>query len=272
MNTASVKGRYLLLWLAAAMLVAVQGKSLFAGAEPNEPSSYLDMPLEDLLDVKIVSAARREQPVSRSSVAIYVITAEDIRMAGVTKIADLFRLVPGMQVKQMRDFSFDVGIRGFAQHNAARIQILLDGVSLYDAYKGGCEFEFYPIFPDDIERIEVIRGPAAVAWGVNAMNGVINIITKKAADTQGIRTYVGAGSNYLSEGYVGAGGQIDNMAARATVGTFYTHGLGLERGKDYDDSSHGFTTTGRAEVNLGEGASLTVSGGHKNTSYQTPNR
>jgi iron complex outermembrane receptor protein len=232
------------------------------------------MSIEELMNVEVVTSARRAQPIARSTGAIYVITAEDIRMAGVTKLADLFRLVPGMQVNQILDFKFQVGFRGFAQSNAARMQILLDGVSMYDAYKGGCEFEFYPIILDDIDRIEVIRGPAAVAWGVNAMNGVINIITKKAADTQGMRAYGGLASNQMYEGYIGIGGRTDNVAARATVGSFYTHGLGSDEGDagtdvGINDYSNNFTTTGRGEMRLKDGALLTVSGGQRETTYGT---
>jgi iron complex outermembrane receptor protein len=230
------------------------------------------MSIEELMNVEVVSSARRAQPIARSTAAIYVITAEDIRMAGVTRFADLLRLVPGVQVNQILDFKFQVGFRGFAQSNAARMQILLDGVSMYDAYKGGCELEFYPLILDDIDRIEVIRGPAAVAWGVNAMNGVINIITKKAADTQGIRVYGGLASNHMYEGYIGLGGRTDNVAARATVGSFYTHGLGSDQGDagnrvGIPDNSHNLTATGRGEVQLKDGALLTVSGGQRKTTY-----
>jgi iron complex outermembrane recepter protein len=259
------------------MLLLVFGFSEQLSAQqqdPNKKKDLFEMSIEELMNVEVVSSARRAQPIARSTGAIYVITAEDIRMAGVTKLADLFRLVPGMQVNQILDFSSQVGIRGFAQRNAARIQILLDGVSMYDAYKGGCELEFYPIILDDIDRIEVIRGPAAVAWGVNAMNGVINIITKKAADTQGIRTYGGLASNHMYEGYIEIGGQTGNVAGRATVGSFYTHGLGSDQGDagtdvGINDYSHNFTTTGRGEVRLKDGALLTVSGGQRQTTYGT---
>lgn len=259
----------------ALMLLLVFGFSEQLSAQqqdPNKKKDLFEMSIEELMNVEVVSSARRAQPIARSTGAIYVITAEDIRMAGVTRFADLLRLVPGVQVNQILDFSSQVGIRGFARRNAATIQILLDGVSMYDAYKGGCELEFYPIILDDIDRIEVIRGPAAVAWGVNAMDGVINIITKKAADTQGIRVYGGLASNHMYEGYIRLGGRTDNVAARATVGSFYTHGLGSDQGDagtnvGIPDNSHNLTATGRGEMRLKDGALLTVSGGQRETTY-----
>jgi iron complex outermembrane receptor protein len=262
---------YLLLCASLFAVTLLQGRPLQAAADPNSSGSYLDMPLDQLINVQVVSSARRPQAIGRSSTAIYVITSEDIRMSGVTTFADLLRLVPGMQVHQILGFSSQVGIRGFAQRNAARIQILMDGVSLYDSFKGGVELEFYPIILDDIDRIEVIRGPAAVAWGVNAMDGVINIITKKVADTMGTRVYGGVANNFTTEGYVSYGGGSDDAAARGTFGGFYSHGDGRDRGNAIQtDIWHNWTATGRGEAKLWDGSSLTVSGGERATAYAPP--
>lgn len=138
-----------------------------------------ELPLEALMEIEITSSARRPQSISRASRAVYIITAEDIRQAGPTRIEDLFRLVPGMDVFQTKGLVSAVGSRGYVKWNNERMQILLDGRPLYDPYLGGALFYLHPIFLEEIERIEVIRGSAGVAWGVNAMNGVINIITKK---------------------------------------------------------------------------------------------
>jgi iron complex outermembrane receptor protein len=149
-----------------------------------EDIGLFGLPFMETLEIEVVSSARRPQPISRSASAMYVITAEDIRQAGVTHLADLFRLVPGMEVAHIDGSSFALSARGFAKAASPRMQVLLDGRPLYDPFVGGVDLEIQPIFLENIERIEVIRGSGGVAWGVSAMNGVINIITKRAADTQ----------------------------------------------------------------------------------------
>ena len=242
-------------------------------ATKNEPNSveeeeFFDMSIEDLLDLEVTSSARRPQPIKRASSAMYVITAEDIRMSGATRLVDLFRLVPGMQVNDRYSFSSNVGIRGFAMHNSRMYQVLLDGRSMYDAYKGGTEEDWQPIFLENIERIEVIRGPGGVAWGANAMNGVINIITKKLSDTQGIFTGGTFGTHALQDGIFRYGGSDDNIDWRASTGAYHTNGFGIKRGNEWNDYFQAFQSTGRTDIQLDDTSSLTLSGGHKYSSYQ----
>ena len=238
--------------------------------EPNsvEEEEFFDMSIEDLLDLEVTSSARRPQPIKRASSAMYVITAEDIRMSGATRLVDLFRLVPGMQVNDRYSFSSNVGIRGFAMHNSRMYQVLLDGRSMYDAYKGGTEEDWQPIFLENIERIEVIRGPGGVAWGANAMNGVINIITKKLSDTQGIFTGGTFGTHALQDGIFRYGGSDDNIDWRASTGAYHTNGFGIKRGNEWNDYFQAFQSTGRTDIQLDDTSSLTLSGGHKYSSYQ----
>jgi len=242
-------------------------------ATKNEPNSveeeeFFDMSIEDLLDLEVTSSARRPQPIKRASSAMYVITAEDIRMSGATRLVDLFRLVPGMQVNDRYSFSSNVGIRGFAMHNSRMYQVLLDGRSMYDAYKGGTEEDWQPIFLENIERIEVIRGPGGVAWGANAMNGVINIITKKLSDTQGIFTGGTFGTHALQDGIFRYGGSDGNIDWRASTGAYHTNGFGIKNGDAYNDYMQAFQSTGRTDIQLDDTSSLTLSGGHKYSSYQ----
>jgi len=231
----------------------------------------LDLSLEELMQIEVVSSARRAQPIKRVSSAIYVITAEDIRMSGASRLTDLFRMVPGMQVNDSLSFSSEVGIRGFALHNCRQIQILLDGRSLYDAYKGGTEFDFQPIVLEDIERIEVIRGPGGVAWGANAMNGVINIITKKAADAQGGFLY-GKFGDYQHQEAVGRyGGTVRNLSWRVTGAGYHTKGFGTSGGDDFADTFENGTLTSRAELQLDENSSLMLAAGHREGQFTTNN-
>jgi iron complex outermembrane receptor protein len=223
------------------------------------------LPLEELLKVEVVSSARRPQQITRASSAMYVITAEDIRQAGVSRLTDLFRWVPGMEVAHRRAHESSLGARGFGRPASPRMQILLDGRPLYDGFKGGMDLSYHPIFLENIERIEVIRGAAGVIWGSNAVNGVINIITKKPADTQGGFIYGGFGNRALQQGHLRFGGTDGNMAWRSSVGAFHDNGFGSNRGNDIKDYSQGFQSTARVDLNLDADTQLNIFGGHKNT-------
>jgi iron complex outermembrane receptor protein len=235
--------------------------------EPKESNQFLDMPLDQLVNVEITSSARRPQSISRASRAVYVITAEDIRQAGPVRIEDLLRQVPGMEVFQTGGLTSALGCRGYTKWNNERMQILLDGRAMYDPYLGGALFYLNPIFLEDIERIEVIRGSAGVAWGVNAINGVINIITKKAADTQGIMVTGSVGNRELQQGYTQIGGTNGPLDWRATIGGFHDNGFGRDDGDidvgepDYYDAAQG---TARADLKLKDDATLTFTGGGQN--------
>ena len=213
--------------------------------------------------VTITSSARRPQALARASSAMYVITAEDIRQAGVTKLADLFRLVPGMEIAHVKGSSIAISARGFAKPANPRMQVLLDGRPLYDPYRGGVDLVIHPIFLENIERIEVIRGSAGVTWGVNAMNGVINIITKKSADTQGRFGYGGFGNRALQEGYIRLGLTDGPLAWRGTAGAFHDTGFGGNHGDDVTDYHQSFMSTGRADLKLADDTELIFSGGHR---------
>jgi iron complex outermembrane receptor protein len=229
---------------------------------------FFEMSIEDLLNVEVTSSARRPQPIKLASSAVYVITAEDIRMSGATRLTDLFRLVPGMQVNDRRSFASNVGIRGFAMHNSRMYQVLLDGRSMYDAYKGGTEEDWQPLFLENIERIEIIRGPGGVAWGANAMNGVINIITKKPADTQG--GFVGGtfGTHALQDGIFRYGGSDEDLAWRVSTGAYHSNGFGIKSGNAWNDYLQAFQGTGRTDIQLDDTSSMTISGGHKYSTYE----
>ncbi|MBW8035081.1 MAG: TonB-dependent receptor plug domain-containing protein [Planctomycetes bacterium] len=220
-------------------------------------------------EIMVTSSARRPQPLYRASSAMYVITKEDIRQSGVTKIADLLRFVPGMDVSQRRPYEFAIGSRGFSKWSASRLQILLDGRPLYDSFQAGVNIDFHPIFLENIERIEIMRSPGGVVWGVNALNGVINIITKKAADTQGGLGYGGFGSHATQEGFIRYGGTEGPLSWRGTTGAFHDNGFGLNRGNDNTDYVQSFQSTGLGEVKLNDGSILSLSGGHKFFSYGT---
>ena len=141
--------------------------------------------IEDLMNIEITSAARKEQRAADVPGAIFVITQEDIRRSGMTTLPDVLRLAPGVDVAQVNANKWAVSVRGFNGVFANKLLILVDGHSIYNRIFSGVLWDAEDPVLDDIERIEVIRGPGAALWGANAVNGVINIITKAAGATQG---------------------------------------------------------------------------------------
>jgi iron complex outermembrane receptor protein len=158
----------------------------------------------------VFTASRHEQKVSETAAAVYVVSHEDIRRSGATKIPDILRMVPGLQVAQINSNMWAVTSRGFNRRFSAKLLVLMDGRSIYNSTFGGVLWDTKDTFIEDIERIEVIRGPGAALWGANAVNGIINIITKEAEDTQGALLTFGVGN--IDRNYVGGryGGKLGN--------------------------------------------------------------
>ncbi|HET7209728.1 MAG TPA: TonB-dependent receptor [Terriglobales bacterium] len=144
-----------------------------------------EMDLEDLMNVEVSSVAKRQQPLSETAAAVYVITQEDIHRSGATSLAEALRLAPGVQVAQVNAHVWAVTIRGFNHRYANKLLVLIDGRAVYTPVFSGVVWNLEDTLLEDILRIEVIRGPGASLWGANAVNGVINIITKHSQDTQG---------------------------------------------------------------------------------------
>jgi iron complex outermembrane receptor protein len=189
-----------------------------AAADPNptddgdltaEELRYLESAsLEDLGSLPIYSASKKEERWFESAAAVFVITQEDIRRSAVTSIPELLRMVPGLQVARVNGNHWVITARGFANIFAENLLVLIDGRSVYTPLFAGVYWDVQDVVLEDIERIEVIRGPGAALWGANAVNGVINIITESAKDTQGI--YARGGGGNVEQGFTTAryGGKI----------------------------------------------------------------
>jgi len=195
--------------------------------------------LEDLLNVEITSISGKEQTIGRTAAAVYVITAQDIERSGATTLPDLFRMVPGFSVAQLNANTWSVTSRGFGGTHANKLLVLIDGRSIYTPLNGGVNWEMQLMPLEAIEQIEVIRGPGGSLWGTNAINGVINIITKSADRTQGgsLSTHVGR----YEPGTVdfSYGGSVGSSGRYATYGRYFQRrapGLteGLRNGDDID--------------------------------------
>ena len=182
--------------------------------------------LEQLGEIEVVTASKQPVQVNKTPAAIYVITQEDIRRSGATSLPEALRLAPGVEVARIDSVKWSIGIRGFGSRLSRAVLVLLDGRTVYSPLFHGVYWEVQDTLMEDIERIEVIRGPGGTIWGANAVNGVINIITKKAKDTLGELASGGGGdlNHVLGEArYGGKQGDVDYRAyAKGTsVGSEY---------------------------------------------------
>jgi iron complex outermembrane receptor protein len=177
--------------------------SLLIPAWPQTTSTDLtSLSLEDLMNTKVSSVSKTEKKLSRTAAAIFVITATDIARSGATNIPDLLRMVPGVDVAQINANTWAISARGLNGRFSNELLVMVDGRNVYTPTFGGVLWDTLDLPLEDIERIEVIRGPGATVWGANAVNGVINIITKKAAVTKGGMLVAGAGN--LDQGFATA--------------------------------------------------------------------
>lgn len=205
-------------------------------------NDYLDLSIEELMNIKVTdvtSVSRRSQKLFEVPSAVFVISQDDIRRSGVTSIPEALRMAPGVEVERIGTDKWAISIRGFNGRFANKLQVLMDGRSVYNPLFAGVQWDLQDTLIEDIERIEVIRGPAASVWGANAVNGVINIITKKAADTQG--TLLTAGGGSFEHGFVGArhGGKInENTHYRVYSKGFTRDNLKSTNGENVLDSWH----------------------------------
>lgn len=161
--------------------------------EPEQIDDLSTLSLEELMNVEVTSVSKKPQLLTQSAAAVHVISSENIRRSGVSTLPDALRLVPGVQVARIDSNKWAVSIRGFNDRFANKLLVLIDGRSVYTPLFSGVFWNVQDIMLEDIDRIEVIRGPGATLWGANAVNGVINIITKDASETQGgmVTTTVG---------------------------------------------------------------------------------
>lgn len=176
--------------------------------DPHSATAALDsldlteLSLEDLMDVEVTSVSKKPEPLSGASAAVFVVTGEQIRRSGAQTIADALRFVPGMQVARISSSWWAITARGVAGNYSNKLLVLIDGRSAYTTFFGGVYWNVQDVLLEDVDRIEVIRGPGATLWGANAVNGVINIITKDASNTGG--TFFEAGAGNEEKGFASA--------------------------------------------------------------------
>ena len=218
-------------WLVAALAawcaaVQAQGEPARIAARP-----LVDLSLEELTRIVVSSVSRRDEPLASAPSSIYVIGADDIRRSGATSIAEALRLAPNLQVARTGAEGYAITARGFNNPLANKLLVLIDGRTVYTPLFSGVFWEVQDTMIEDIERIEVISGPGGTLWGANAVNGVVNVITKSAAHTQGSLGTAGAGSDE-SLLALRHGGEFDGGHYR-----IYAKGLRRENASRLDGTS-----------------------------------
>jgi iron complex outermembrane receptor protein len=182
--------------------------SLTLTAWPQQKATDLtNESIEDLMNIQVTSVSKTEQKLSQAASAVFVITPDDIRRSDATNIPDLLRMVPGLDVARINANTWAVSARGFNARFSNELLVLMDGRTVYTPTTGGVFWDVLDLPLGNVERIEVIRGPGGSVWGANAVNGVINIITKKASETLGGRLVAGGGNVEQGFGSIQYGGR-----------------------------------------------------------------
>ena len=181
----------------------------------------LSLSIEALMQIQVTSVSKHAQKLSEAPAAITVLTSEDIRRSGMTTIPDLLRMVPGLHVASIDSHTWAVTARGFNGQFANKLLVMIDGRTVYTPLFSGVYWDVQDLVLEDIDRIEVVRGPGGSVWGANAVNGVINVITKKAADTQGLLVSSLGGSLERTSTAARYGGKLgDDVYYRANIKYF----------------------------------------------------
>jgi iron complex outermembrane receptor protein len=248
-------------WSAIAMSCVTPAKA----DAPADPLVELSrMSLEQLAKVEVTSVSKSAQSLSTAPASIYVITREEILRSGAFSIPEMLRLAPNLQVTQFSATDYEIGARGFgsnreAQNFSNKILILIDGRSVYNPLFSGVTYDALDVFVEDIDRIEVISGPGATLWGVNAMNGVINIITRPASESQGGHVKARAGDQ---ERGIGAryGGHTESLDYRIYAKGFERGPSELANGASAGDDWKRVQAGFRVDIPRGEDDEFTVQG------------
>jgi iron complex outermembrane receptor protein len=232
--------------LAAAALLACACAP--AAAATQTAANLVDLSLEQLSSITVSTVSGREEPLSRAPGSVYVITGEDIRRSGASTLPEALRLAPNLHVARVDASQYAISARGFNSTTANKLQVLIDGRTVYTPLFSGTFWDAQDVLLEDVERIEVISGPGATLWGANAVNGVINVITRRAGDTQGGLAAAGAG-NVERSGAVRYGAPLAGGHYRAYAKAFDRDSNELRQAgfrADWGRAAQGFTLQGDA--------------------------
>jgi len=212
-------------------------------------SNLADLSLEELTNIEITSVSKHAERLSDASASVFVITAEDIRRSGATSLTEALRLAPNLQVAQVNASGYAISARGFNNTSANKLLVLIDGRSVYSPLFAGVFWDVQNVMLEDVERIEVISGPGGTLWGTNAVNGVINVITRSTQDTQGALAAAGRGSRE-SDAALRYGGTMGTDGSYRVYGTYLDRGhTSTANGSEVNDAWHNGQVGFRADWN-----------------------
>lgn len=244
-------------WVAVLLSIIIFASPRLLLAADTELS---ELSIEQLIDLKVTSVSKKEQSLGEAAAAISVITQEDIHRSGATSVAELLRMVPGVDVGRINSNTWKISARGFGAIFSNKLLVLVDGRSVYTPLFAGVFWDEVDLLLEDIDRIEVIRGPGATLWGSNAVNGVINIITKSASDSQGGLVTAGGGTEEQLLNSARYGGKIgDETSYRVHAKYFNRDGSEVSLDKsDSNDRWQGARGGFRVDSNLSSNDSVTL--------------
>src|SRR5437773_3485433 len=246
------------IFLAGFLSVLLAGSTV--AQNPRNVPDVTAMSMEDLMNLQVTSVSKRTQKVADAAAAIFVLTQEDIRRSGATSIPDALRLVPGLEVARIDQNKWAIASRGFNGRFDNKLLVLIDGRSVYSPLFAGVYWDVQDVILNDIDRIEVIRGPGATLWGANAVNGVINIITKSAQATQGSYASLRGGNEDRAVATGRFGWKTKGDVAIRTYAKYSDRDAEFhQNGDDFDDWHLGLAGF-RADADRGERNHLTLQG------------
>jgi iron complex outermembrane recepter protein len=223
--------------------------------------SLKHLSLEALMDLDITTVSRRPEPYQQAAAAIQVVTAEDIHRSGATSLPEALRLAPNLEVAQINSHDWAISARGFNNTTANKLLVMIDGRNIYTPLYAGVFWDAQAVLLEDIDRIEVVSGPGGTLWGANAVNGVINIVTKSSRETQGLYVSGAAGTFMQDYGAVRYGGMLtSNLYYRVYAERWDRNGAQAQNGSTVPDRWN-FTQGGfRTDYYPNNGDVMTVQG------------
>ncbi len=246
------------------LLLVTASLTLTCSAVSAERSNGVDLTelsIEEVLQLEVTSAAKKPQKLANTAAAIFAITADDIRRSGATSIPEALRMVPGLQVARIDANKWAITSRGFNGRFANKLLVLIDGRSVYTPSFSGVYWEVQDTLLADVDRIEVIRGPGAALWGANAVNGIINIITKHARDTRGSLLTAGAGTEERGFGSLRYGTALSDAAFLRFYAKYFNRDSSVDpEGQDTSDAWEMVRSGLRLDWQLTDHDDLTVQG------------
>jgi len=261
LNSKKLMSRCRAVLLLLAALGVCRPQAALADAAGVRANDLAELSIQELMEVQVTSVSRKGQQLSKTASPVYVITAEDIRRSGATSIPEALRMAPGVQVSRLGSNKWAIGIRGFNNRFSNKLLVMIDGRSVYTPLFAGVDWDVQDTLLDDIDRIEVVRGPGGTMWGSNAVNGVISIITKSAGQTQGGLVKTGWGNQEGPIGEMRYGGKAGSSAHYRVYSKYFQRpGQYLPAGGRDEDDWKALRGGFRLDWSRSERDSLTVSG------------